>query len=162
MSRFIAEVDADGKVRIPDEIRKEVFGTSDTLGRSVVVSTDTNGNVSIEPKSSVLDQIRWERDVAIDQLKEIGCGLGEDMTDVKVKIDSSDAINKQQFTDLKDAIAFCLNRAVDETCNFKAGYEQLTNWLIELRDIRKFVEPLKNFNTNNLYLEELKGLTKTE
>lgn len=34
---------------------------------------------------SVVDQIRWERDTALSQLKEIGKGLGEKMDDVKPK-----------------------------------------------------------------------------
>lgn len=33
----------------------------------------------------VVDQIRWERDTALSQLKEIGKGLGEKMDDVKPK-----------------------------------------------------------------------------
>ena len=31
----------------------------------------------------VVDQIKWERDIALSQLKEIGKGLGEKMDDVK-------------------------------------------------------------------------------
>ena len=34
---------------------------------------------------SVVDQIRWERDTALSQLKEIGKGLGEKMDDAKLK-----------------------------------------------------------------------------
>lgn len=30
-----------------------------------------------------MKQIRWERDIALQQLEEIGCGLGRDMTDIK-------------------------------------------------------------------------------
>lgn len=33
----------------------------------------------------VVDQIRWERDIALSQLKEIGKGFGEKMDDIKPK-----------------------------------------------------------------------------
>lgn len=39
---------------------------------------------TIEPvKTGACEQIKWERDVAIEQLKSIGKGLGEKMDDVK-------------------------------------------------------------------------------
>ena len=44
-------------------------------------------SVEAFPKSYV-DQIRWERDVAIEKLDEIGCGLGENMDSVKNRLES--------------------------------------------------------------------------
>lgn len=38
--------------------------------------------------SEYIKQIRWERDIAISQLEDIGCGLGQDMTEVKEKLES--------------------------------------------------------------------------
>lgn len=38
----------------------------------------------------VVDQIRWERDTALSQLKEIGKGLGEKMDDVVELMKSRD------------------------------------------------------------------------
>ena len=40
------------------------------------------------PKSYV-DQIRWERDIALEQLKEIGCEFGMKMDEIKKKLESS-------------------------------------------------------------------------
>ena len=40
------------------------------------------------PKSYV-DQIRWERDIAIEQLNEIGCQFGQKMDEVKKKLGAS-------------------------------------------------------------------------
>lgn len=37
------------------------------------------------PKSYV-DQLKWERDIALNQLREIDCELGMDMTDIKNKL----------------------------------------------------------------------------
>lgn len=34
-------------------------------------------------------QLRWERDIALQQLKEIGCELGRDMTDIKIAIEKT-------------------------------------------------------------------------
>ena len=33
--------------------------------------------------NSVFEQVKWERDVALSQLEEIGKGLGEKMDDIK-------------------------------------------------------------------------------
>ena len=43
--------------------------------------------VDAVPKSYA-DQIRLERDIAIEQLEEIGCQLGRKMDDVKKKLDA--------------------------------------------------------------------------
>ena len=39
--------------------------------------------------SGYITQIRWERDIALEQLADTGCGLGENMTDIKEKLKSS-------------------------------------------------------------------------
>lgn len=59
---------------------------------------------------------------------------------------------------LNDAITHSLNIAVSDEGEHGKEHEQLAKWLMELRDIRKFVEPLRNCNTHNLYLEELKKI----
>ena len=61
---------------------------------------------------------------------------------------------------LQEAIYHCLERATADCSDCAKEHEQLANWLIELRDIKKFIEPLRNFNTHNLYLEELKKIVK--
>lgn len=40
----------------------------------------------IQCKLGAFDQIKWERDVAIEQLSEIGCSLGQKMDEVKEAI----------------------------------------------------------------------------
>lgn len=61
---------------------------------------------------------------------------------------------------LQETITCCLDKSSDINCPNAKEYEQIASWLIELRDIRAFVEPLRSFNTNHLYLEELKKLVK--
>lgn len=61
---------------------------------------------------------------------------------------------------LQEAILHCLEKAMEECSGCE--HEQVANWLIELRDIREFIEPLKSFNTNNLYLEELKKIVRSK
>ena len=39
--------------------------------------------------SEYIKQIRWERDIAISQLEDIGCSFGQDMTEVKEKLNTS-------------------------------------------------------------------------
>lgn len=46
-----------------------------------------------------IKQIRWERDIALSQLEEIGCSLGQDMTHIKEKLDiASDKEYKLELT----------------------------------------------------------------
>lgn len=35
-----------------------------------------------------IGQFKWERDIAIEQLEEIGCGLGENMDAIKKRLES--------------------------------------------------------------------------
>lgn len=44
--------------------------------------------MAIEALSSI-EQIKWERDIAIKQLEEIGVGFGEKIDDVKEAVDKS-------------------------------------------------------------------------
>lgn len=62
---------------------------------------------------------------------------------------------------LQEAIQHSLERAALDCSECAKQHEQLANWLIELRDIRRFVEPLRNYNTKNLYIEELKKIVKS-
>lgn len=61
---------------------------------------------------------------------------------------------------LQEAIMQCLEGATKDCSECAKEYEQLASWLIELRGIKKFVEPLRSFNTHNLYLDELKKIVK--
>lgn len=46
------------------------------------------------PKS-YCEQIRWERDIALEQLGEIGCQLGQKMDDIKKKIEDAPAVEQR-------------------------------------------------------------------
>ena len=41
-------------------------------------------------RCNVVEQYRWERDIALEQLKEIGCGFGQNMDDVKKALEKAD------------------------------------------------------------------------
>ena len=47
----------------------------------------------------VVDQIRWERDTALSQLKEIGKGLGEKMDDIVAMLKEQEAEDDPTFDD---------------------------------------------------------------
>lgn len=63
---------------------------------------------------------------------------------------------------LVDAINHCnemASKSVNDGCYECADeHEQLACWLKELKDIREYVEPLRNFNTHNEYIERMKDL----
>ena len=40
-----------------------------------------------------IKQIRWERDIALRQLADIGCSLGRDMTDIKKKVEVAPVVH---------------------------------------------------------------------
>ena len=71
----------------------------------------------MRPTRIVLEQMRWERDVAISQLNEIGVDLGADMSDIKKALE-------------------------------------------KIQKIKEYLEPLRNYNTQNEHLEKLKELTR--
>lgn len=43
--------------------------------------------------SEYIKQILWERNIALQQLAEIGCGFGQDMTDIKKKIEAAPVVH---------------------------------------------------------------------
>ena len=47
---------------------------------------------------SLIEQYKWERDIALEQLKEIGCGFGQNMDDVKKALEKAD---KYRWHDLR-------------------------------------------------------------
>ena len=49
-------------------------------------------------RCNVVEQYRWERDIALEQLKEIGCGFGQNMDDVKKALEKAD---KYRWHDLR-------------------------------------------------------------
>ena len=69
----------------------EVFGgqsdfAKDTRGAAQSL-IDAQPTVEAVPKSYA-EQIRWERDVAVGQLNEIGCQFGQKMDEVKEKLET--------------------------------------------------------------------------
>lgn len=61
---------------------------------------------------------------------------------------------------LDEAIRHSLDVAINDCTECGREHEQLDQWLMELRDIRKFMAPLRNVNIHNLYIEELKKIVK--
>lgn len=83
---------------IQEAIRHYQYGiTHDIFKEPVTIYAE----LAIEAlkKLSVYEQVKWERDVAISQLEDIGCGLGRKMEDIKEAIEKQKAkkvINKGQ------------------------------------------------------------------
>jgi len=48
---------------------------------------------------SYVNQIRWERDIAVEQLNEIGCQLGQKMDDVKKKLEAEPVVHGEWIFD---------------------------------------------------------------
>lgn len=59
---------------------------------------------------------------------------------------------------IEDAISHCEDRAKADCSECAEEHRRLAEWLKELKAIREYVEPLRTFNTHNLYLEELKKI----
>ena len=49
-------------------------------------------------RCNVVEQYKWERDISLEQLKEIGCVFGQNMDDVKKTLEKSD---KYRWHDLR-------------------------------------------------------------
>ena len=67
-----------------------LYSCEELKGRRVIeaVANTIKEQPTVEavPKSYA-DQIRWERDIAIEQLNEIGCQFGQKMDEVKKKLE---------------------------------------------------------------------------
>lgn len=64
-----------------EDIRNKLYDADAITMRGVAIINDFPA-ADVVPKS-VLEQVMWERDIAIEQLGEIGKGLGEKMNDVR-------------------------------------------------------------------------------
>lgn len=59
----------------------------ENLSVSAIMEIEEAPTVEAIPfDSGYIKQIRWERDIALSQLEEIGCSLGQDMTYIKEKL----------------------------------------------------------------------------
>lgn len=56
---------------------------SDRLWKTAYERGKAEGMMNIDTNIPIIEQIRWERDTAIEQLAEIGKGLGERMDDIE-------------------------------------------------------------------------------
>ena len=74
--------------------------TTDKFQRCTSSEFDDAIYVAIEAleRCNVVEQYRWERDIALEQLKEIGCGFGQNMDDVKKALEKAD---KYRWHDLR-------------------------------------------------------------
>ena len=62
--------------------------------------------VEAVPKSYA-EQIRWERDVAVGQLNEIGCQFGQKMDEVKKKLDNVPVVHCKECKNWHKDIGWC-------------------------------------------------------
>lgn len=74
--------------------------TTDKFQRCTSSEFDDAIYMAIEAleRCNLVEQYRWERDIALEQLKEIGCGLGQNMDDVKKALKKAD---KYKWHDLR-------------------------------------------------------------
>lgn len=70
-------IDADALLEIlkrDEEYNKDIPERADGIRDAIM---DVINAPSAEPDRKYIEQLRWERDIAIQQLKELGYGLGE-------------------------------------------------------------------------------------
>ena len=81
-----------------------LYSCEELKGRRVIeaVANTIKEQPTVEavPKSYA-DQIRWERDIVVGQLNEIGCQFGQKMDEVKKKLEAT------SFVKCKDCKYFC-------------------------------------------------------
>lgn len=73
-----------------DDVAETVLKQVKAQGLRLVEEAPTVKAVSFD--SEYIKQILWERDVALQQLSDIGCELGRDMTDIKEKIEAASGV----------------------------------------------------------------------
>lgn len=94
-SKLIKEILEEANTKILD------LESGITLGE-MKECVENQPTVEAVPKTYV-DQIRWERDIAIEQLNEIGCQFGQKMDEVKKKLEASQWIPcSERFPKIKE------------------------------------------------------------
>ena len=85
--------DLISRSKLLEELKKSSGYNAET-GRDLSLLIRCENIVNEQPSveavpKSYADQIRWERDIAIEQLNEIGCQFGQKMDEVKMKLEAS-------------------------------------------------------------------------
>lgn len=109
----------------------EVFGgqsdfAKDTRGAAQSL-IDAQPTVEAVPKSYA-EQIRWERDVAVGQLNEIGCQFGQKMDEVK-KLEAVPVVHCKECKNWHKDIGWCDKHShfIDSDGEFCHPWES-SNW----------------------------------
>lgn len=109
----------------------EVFGgqsdfAKDTRGAAQSL-IDAQPTVEAVPKSYA-EQIRWERDVAVGQLNEIGCQFGQKMDEVK-KLEAVPVVHCKECKNWHKDIGWCDKHShfIDSDGSFCHPWES-SNW----------------------------------
>lgn len=92
------------------------------------------GLPSEQPSRSYIDQIKWERDIAVQQLKELGYGLGE-----KIRTDK-DTISRQAAIDVHCELCGDRGRCNGDICPDVEVFQLLPSAqpeIIRCKDCRK-------------------------
>ena len=101
---------------IQEAIRHYEYGISHDIFKEPVA---TYAELAIDAlkKLFVYEQVKWERDVAISQLEDIGCGLGRKMDDIKEAIEKQKAkkpIEKELYNIPYYICPVCHSRLMDK------------------------------------------------
>lgn len=80
-----------------EEAEKELVIHADMTPNHVVSESIATLLAEYHSFKSAYDQVRWERDVAIEQLSEIGKSLGEKMDDIKAQQQEIKRLELKQY-----------------------------------------------------------------
>ena len=85
-------------------------------------------SVEAVPKSYA-EQIRWERDVAVGQLNEIGCQFGQEMDEVKKKLENVPVVHCKECKNWHKDTCWCDKHShfIDSDGEFCHPWES-SNW----------------------------------
>ena len=112
-------------------IHKKIQDTSDFLQHDALIDVefevDELPTVEAVPKSYA-EQIRWERDVAVGQLNEIGCQFGQKMDEVK-KLEAVPVVHCKECKNWHKDIGWCDKHShfIDSDGSFCHPWES-SNW----------------------------------
>ena len=112
-------------------IDKKIQNTSDYLQHDALIDVefevDELPTVEAVPKSYA-EQIRWERDVAVGQLNEIGCQFGQKMDEVK-KLEAVPVVHCKECKNWHKDIGWCDKHShfIDSDGSFCHPWES-SNW----------------------------------
>ena len=114
MDKVIDELTEYRAIGTPTQILEKIGGLCVELGKYACIGT-VEELQRAKQMEAVYGQVKWERDIAISQLEEIGISLGQKMDDIKALKEKSEPM-KPAYQGEHEKCPTCGSFCIDVYC----------------------------------------------